>query len=201
MSESVWFEQIDIALTEHIQKIIKLNDPFGMPFSVPVRIRKPDEDFKLEEYPCISLYNLNSERDSIRYFPDMVVTSRDAEEHSLTLEKGAIPYNLYYQVDFWSKLQSHMNDMTRIWLSSYPDGYFNLPVKDLSGKSRSSFVLQQGGITKADLFKSDQRIFHSIFTYKIWVEIDERLTVEAPMVTQTTEVSTNKEIVWEVTKK
>ena len=60
-SESVWFEQVDTALIDYIKGIVKLPDASGVLTPVPVKVRKPDEDFKIEEYPCITLYNLYSE--------------------------------------------------------------------------------------------------------------------------------------------
>ena len=132
-SESVWFEHVDTALINYIKGIVKLPDKSGNLIPVPVKVRKPDEDFKIEEYPCITLYNLYSVRDEVRYFPDTVVVEKDPINHKLIEEKSAIPYSLFYQIDFWSRLQSQMNDMTRLWLGHHPDRYFNLPVKDLSG--------------------------------------------------------------------
>ena len=55
LSESVWFEQVDTALINYIKGIVKLPNSNGVLTSVPVKIRKPDEDFKIEEYPCITL--------------------------------------------------------------------------------------------------------------------------------------------------
>lgn len=184
LSESVWFEQVDTAFVNYIKGIVKLPSG-GNIIPVPVKIRKPDEDFKIEEYPCITLYNLYSVRDEVRYFPDKVVIERDPKNHKLIQEKGAIPYSLYYQFDFWSRQQSHMNDMTRIWLGRHPDRCFNLPVKDLSGKDRECFVLMTGDLVKSDFLTDNKRTFHSVLTYRVWVEIDERIRNESPMITST----------------
>lgn len=182
-SESVWFEQVDSALISYIKGIVKLPDANGILTPVPVKIRKPDEDFKIEEYPCITLYNLYSVRDEVRYFPDKVVVERDYERSKLIEERGAIPYSLFYQLDFWSRLQSQMNDMTRMWLGYHPDKCFNLPVKDLAGKDRSSFVLMTDDLRKSDFLTETKRTFHSVLTYRVWVEIDERIRSERDMVT------------------
>lgn len=183
LSESVWFEQVDTALINYIQGIVKLPNASGVLTPVPVKIRKPDEDFKIEEYPCITLYNLYSVRDEVRFFPDKVVVERDHERNKLIEERGAIPYSLFYQFDFWSRLQSQMNDMTRIWLGHHPDRSFNLPVKDLSGQNRSSFVLQVGDLVKSDSLTEAERTLHSVLTYRVWVEIDERIRTESDMIT------------------
>lgn len=184
ISESVWFEQVDIALIDYIRSIVKLKDSNGILKPVPVKIRKPDEDFKIEEYPSITLYNLYSVRDEVRYFPDSIVVDRDFTRNKLIEEKGAIPYNLFYQLDFWSRQQSDMNDMTRIWLGNHPDKSFNLPVKDMAGNDRDSFVLQTDDLRKSDFLTEHDRTFHSVLTYRVWVEIDEKIRVEKDMITE-----------------
>lgn len=182
-SESVWFEQVDIALVNYIKGIIRLPNEYTALVPVPVKIRKPDEDFKIEEYPCVTIYNLYSVRDEVRYFPDSVVVSRDHEHHKLIEEKGAIPYNLFYQIDFWARQQSQMNDMTRLWLGHHPDKSFNLPVRDMSHNQRDCFVMMVDDLRKSDFLTNNQRTFHSVLTYKVWVEIDERIRTERDMVT------------------
>lgn len=191
-SESVWFEQVDTALINYIKGIVKLPNSNGVLTPVPVKIRKPDEDFKIEEYPCITLYNLYSVRDEERYFPDTVIVERDVDNHRLTEEKSAIPYSLFYQIDFWSRQQSQMNDMTRMWLGHHPDKCFNLPVKDLSGNNRDSFVLMTDDLKKSDFLTDTKRTFHSVLTYKVWVEIDERIRTEGYLITEVPEPETTK---------
>ena len=191
-SESVWFEQVDTALINYIKGIVKLPNSNGVLTPVPVKIRKPDEDFKIEEYPCITLYNLYSVRDEERYFPDTVVVERDVDNHRLIEEKSAIPYSLFYQIDFWSRQQSQMNDMTRMWLGHHPDKSFNLPVKDLSGNNRDSFVLMTDDLKKSDFLTDTKRTFHSVLTYKVWVEIDERIRTEGYLITEIPEPETTK---------
>lgn len=181
-SESVWFEQVDTALIKYIQESVRLLNASKVLTPVPVKVRKPDEDFKIEEYPCITIYNLYSMRDEVRYCPDDVVVSRDTTKNTLIKEKPAIPYSLYYQIDFWARKQSQMNDMTRLWLGHHPDRCFNLPVKDISGNDRSCFVLMTDDLKKSDFLSGIQRTFHSMLTYRVWVEIDERIQSESPMV-------------------
>lgn len=182
LSESVWFEQVDTALMRYIREVVALPNGENLLTPVPVKVRKPDEDFKIEEYPCITLYNLYSLRDEVRYFPDKVVVERDYERNKLIEERGAIPYNLYYQIDFWSTRQSQMNDMTRMWLGNHPDRCFNLPVEDASGQHRSCFVLMTDDLKKSDFLTGTKRTFHSTLTYRVSVEIDERLRSESDMV-------------------
>ena len=184
LSESVWFEQVDRALIDHIQKIILLPNSNGVLTPVPVKVRKPDEDFKIEEYPCITLYNLYSVRDEVRYFPDTVIVEKNPASHRLIEERSAIPYSLFYQIDFWSRQQSQMNDMTRLWLGYHPDRSFNLTVHDASGQLRDCSVFLADDLKKADHLTQTNRTFHSVLTYKVWVEIDERLRNENYLITE-----------------
>lgn len=191
-SQSVWFEQVDTALINYIKGIVKLPNSNGVLTPVPVKVRKPDEDFKIEEYPCITLYNLYSKRDEERYFPDTVVVERDLDNNKIIEERSAIPYSLFYQIDFWSRHQSQMNDMTRMWLGHHPDRCFNLPVKDLSGNDRDSFVLMTDDLKKSDFLTDTKRTFHSVLTYRVWVEIDERIRSEGYLITEIPEPETTK---------
>ena len=194
LSESVWFEQVDRALIEHIKSIVKLSNSGGEKESVPVTIRKPDEDFKIESYPSITIYNLYSIRDEVRYYPDRVIVSRDSDNHKLVAEKSAIPYSLFYQIDFWSRLQTQMNDMVRLWIGNHPDRGFNLDVEDLAGNKRSSSVLLVDDLKKSDLLSGTERTFHSMLTYRVWVEIDEKISEKLPMITNVrNDVSNNVE--------
>jgi hypothetical protein len=182
-NESVWKEQIDEALTAFIQSII-IPPKNGNP--IHVMIRKPDEDFKTEDYPRITVYNIfdlpNNMRRSGMYNNDDILIVRNFETYKGFMDAPAVPYDLFYQIDFWSVLQSHMNDMTRQWLGKIHNRYFNLGVKDMSGKDRNSFVLQQGNLQKADLLNGSERIFHSFITYAVWVELDEAKPYEIPLV-------------------
>ena len=180
--ESVWFEQVDEAFLHYIQSVVRIADKNGNISPVPVSIRKADEDFKIESYPSITLYNLYSYQDIIRYYPEPIVVARDTEAGTVTVERGAIPYTLHYQLDFWSRFQSDMNEMTRLWLSKHPSLSFNLPVKDMSGKDRVCVVLVADDLKKMDQLSSLSRNFHSVLTYKVKVELDSREQTVGPMI-------------------
>lgn len=182
MSKSVWFEQIDSSLLDFVSSIVFVNNSEGIKVPVPVIIRKPEEDFKIEVYPSVSLYNLysmlNRERlDDI----EEVIVNRDFEKGTLNIEKVAIPFVLAYQIDFWSKYQSDMNLMTQLWLS-HTGRYFNLPVKDQSGNDRNVLVMLSDSISKQDLLDGSDRIYHSFATYKVFTELDEEIQSTIPMV-------------------
>ena len=177
MSESVWFEQVDIALMRLLREVIQID---GNP--VKVVIRKPDEDFNTEDYPLVSVYNLYDRFSRDRYSPEPVVVSQDFNNNFAVLEESALPYDLFYQIDFWASLQSDMNSMIKQWKSFAPF-WFNLDVFDESGNPRSCFVISRNDFGKADLMKDGKRLFHSFGTYKVQVEIDECKQETVSMVT------------------
>ena len=189
MSETVWFEQVDTALIDFISKGIKIGYS-----PIDVRVRKPDEDFKKEDYPLISLYNVYSKRDDFRRCFEPVPVEKNVETKTIVMEQAALPYNLFYQIDFWSLQQSQMNSMLMQWVSLTQGGKdFNLPVNDAGGNSRSCYCLCKDDFKKSDLVDGNKRIFHSFITYRIYVEIDENIRISEPMITDVG-ITTNKEV-------
>lgn len=184
MSESVWFEQVDSALMKLLRTVIQID---GKP--VKVVVRKPDEDFSSEDYPVVSIYNLYDRFSKIRYSSEPVVVSRNVESNSLEVEQSALPYDLFYQIDFWANLQSDMNSMMKQW-KSFAHFWFNLDVLDESGNKRSCFVLSRNDFNKSDLMKDGKRLFHSFGTYKVQVELDSNIKETLPMLTNIPEVHT-----------
>lgn len=178
MSSSVWYEQIDKGLIDFIQSIVKLKDSEGIDVPVPVRIRKPDEDFKSEDYPMVTIYNLfTSKRDEVRYYPFDVLVKADPNTSTGSLEKSAVPYSLQYQIDFWSTSQVDMNNMLAKW-EFFVSRDFNLPVIDSGGVKRYAHALQKGNMQKFDRLNGSDRIYHSCITYRIWAELDENVIVK-----------------------
>ena len=188
LSESVWFEQVDTALVSFITSKIVLTNDSGLKYAVPTTVRKPDEDFKVEQYPSITVYNTSSRFAEERYDRESKILERNAKNIQVTLEEPALPYDLFYNIDFWSKTQTEMNEMTRQWLSKVKK-YFNLTVRDMSGILRDCFVLQRGDLTKGDFISGYERTFHSIIVYRISVELDERTQTIMPMVIEPTTVN------------
>lgn len=182
MSNSVWFEEIDRALIELLTNTIKIPNRNGELVSVPVSMRRPDPDFKIEVYPSITIYNVFSRYNSFRQGEAFSIKERDFENSKVILEKGAVPMDLYYQFDLWSKTMEDANNMTLAWYAHY-DRYFNLDVIDKSGVPRSCLALRSDILRKYDYVSGDNRTFHSTVKYKIQTEIDENITTEKPMVT------------------
>lgn len=176
MSESVWFEQVDTAFVALLHKVIQID---GKP--VKVVIRKPDDDFSNEDYPLVSIYNLYDRFSKDRYSPEPILVSRNEETGKAILEDSALPHDLYYQIDFWATLQSDINSITKQW-KAFSKFWFNLDVTDESGIPRSCFVLSRNDFTKSDLLQNGSRLFHTFSTYKVQVEIDEKVQKPIPVV-------------------
>lgn len=178
MSSTVWVEQVDTALVSYLKSNLTLG-------SVPLQviIRKPDEDFKKEDYPIVSIYNLYSKGDDARRFYGSVPILVDKVHRTVTMEKACLPYNLFYQIDFWTMQMSHMVSLMSQWVSLTDGGKdFNLPVVDTGGTSRSCYCLRKEDFKKSDLIDGDKRIFHSFITYRIYAEIDENVRDDESLV-------------------
>lgn len=185
MSASVWFEEVCKGLIQELKKTVQYKNANGELVTLDdkaLMVRKPEEDFKFESFPCVSVYIVDYKHDPLRYAPDPIVIARDVENKSATLEETAIPFNLTCQIDFWSRYQADMDVMTRTWLMKHFRA-FNLPVVDSGGTERTCNCFTQGSIVKSDLVLNKERLFHSIIKYEIWVEIDENICYNTDMVT------------------
>lgn len=175
MSANVWFEEVNIGLINEIKNTVRVRNANGVLVALEddqIIIRKPEEDFKLEVFPCVSIYNLSYGHDPMRYNPSPVIVGEDKEKNALIMEESATPFNLLYQLDFWSRYQTDMDCMTKKWLMKH-FRQFNLSVIDDGGTERSCNCLIQGKATKSDLVLGGERLFHTIIKYLIWVELDD----------------------------
>lgn len=184
MSANVWFEEVNTGLLQELKNTVRIKDINGVLVALNDKaliIRKPEEDFKLEIFPCVSIYNLNYRHDLLRYNPSPVKVGEDSENKLLILEDPAVPFNLNYQIDFWAKYQTDMDYMTKTWLIKH-FRQFNLKVIDDGGVERSCNCLTQGSIVKSDLVLNGERLFHSLIKLQIWVELDDETRYNKPMV-------------------
>lgn len=184
LSANVWFEEVNTGLIEEIKSTVKVKDAHGVLTALGddnIVIRKPEEDFKIEVFPSVSIYNVTYRHDPVRYNPNPVVVSRDKENNTVLLEDPAVSFNLSYQLDFWAKYQTDMDSMTRTWLLKH-FRQFNLKVIDDGGTERSCNCVTKGNIVKSDLVQNGDRLFHSIVNLQIWVEIDDETRYNKPMV-------------------
>lgn len=169
-SDTVWLEQVDTGLIDFIQDVIEINDE-----PIKCKVRKPDEDFKTETYPFVSIYNLFSRRDDFRrhHNGDIIVLT-DKEQGINIEERPGLPYNLFYQIDFWAQYQTHLNSMLFQWLHATNGGKdFNLPLETAGGEKTSRFCLCTDDFRRQDFMQDTKRILHSTVTYRIYAEIDE----------------------------
>lgn len=198
MSASVWFTEVYAGLMKEIKKSVLHKDSSGYHLVAlennQILVRKPEEDFKFESFPCVSVYITDYKHDPTRYDSKPVVIARDINSNTATVEETAVPFILNCQIDFWSRYQEDMTDMTRLWLLKHFRS-FNLSVIDSGGNSRLCNCFSQGNIVKSDLVLNKERLFHSILKYQIWVEIDEEICYNTSMVTSINLSSTpiNKE--------
>lgn len=184
MSANVWFEEVNIGLINEIRNTVKIKNINGdlTPLDAnAVIVRKPEEDFKLEVFPCVSIYNKDYKHDPYRYNSAPVRMKDDFDNHMVVFEEPAVPFNLSYQIDFWSKYQTDMDCMTRTWLHKH-FRQFNLKVIDDGGKERLLNCITKGSVIKSDLVLNDERLFHSVINLLIWVELDEEMQYNVPMV-------------------
>lgn len=186
MSANVWFEEVNRGLLNEIKNTIRIRNDKNVLIPLTdnaLLIRKPEEDFKFEVFPCISIYNLSYKHDPTRYNPSPVKVGEDLTNNLVIMEDPAIPFNLEYQIDFWAEYQEDMDSMTKSWLNSH-FRQFNLKVVDDGGRHRTCNCLMQGSIVKSDLVLNKERLFHSIIKLRIWVELDNETRYNMPMVTQ-----------------
>lgn len=184
MSANVWFEEVDNGLVNEILRHVKITNGAGQRVLIgenAVMVRKPEEDFKIEVYPCVSIYNLSYKHDPLRYDPVPVKLGLDKKKKIIEMEETAVPFNLSYQIDFWAQYQVDMNSMTHSWLVKH-FRQFNLPVIDDGGVKRTCNCLMKGSVKKSDLVLNKERLFHSIVNLEIWVELDDETRYNMPVV-------------------
>lgn len=184
MSANVWFEEVNTGLMNEILKCVKITNSAGNPVLISedaVFVRKPEEDFKSEVFPCVSIYNRTYEHDTIRYDPIPIKVGFDASKKLVELQDPAVPFNLHYQIDFWARYQIDMDCMTRTWLMKH-FRQFNLDVVDDGGVARTCNCLCDRQIVKSDLVLNKERLFHSIVNLEIWVELDDETRYNKPVV-------------------
>ena len=183
MSANVWFEEVNIGLIDEIKNTVRVKDSNGVLVELEdkaIVVRKPEKDFKLEIFPCVSIYNLTHIHDPLRYNPAPVKVGEDIDRKEIILEDPAVPFNLTYQIDFWSEYETDMDCMTRTWLIKH-FRQFNLKVVDDGGTDRTCNCITKGSVTKSDLVLNEKRLFHSIIKLQIWVELDDETRYNKPM--------------------
>ena len=170
---SIWKEEVDTGLINEIFNTVRVPNAKGVLIPLAskekqVLIRKPEEDFKPEKYPCVSIYNTGDNFSSERYNPNKI--KKRMSSGIITLEDSAVPFDLTYNIDFWARYQTDMNAMTKEWLKRH-FRQFNLLVIDDGGNEVYVNCLKVSNPRKSDLMSGGERLFHTIISYRIWVEI------------------------------
>lgn len=186
MSANVWSEEVERGLKQEILNTVFYLTDTGIKAPLTedmVFVRDPEEDLREEQIPCVTITPLYNRFDAKRYNPNPVIMSRNDEENLLTMQDSAVPFNLFYQIDFWSRYKEDINLMTSTWLRKH-FRQFNLKVVDDGGTERSSNVIVNESLRESDLLKNQKRLFHSIISYVIWVELDDEVGYNVHMVAE-----------------
>lgn len=194
ISNNVWFEEVNTGLIEEIHNTVRIRDRVGSLIPLDrkaIVIRKPEEDFKIEMFPCVSIYMVSYKHDPKRYNPEPIKIGKDEVKKVVVLEEPAVSFNLTCQIDFWSEYETDMDTMTMTWLNNH-FRQFNLKVVDDGGVERYCNCLMQGSVVKSDLLSGGKRLFHSVVKLLIWVELDGKNRYNKPMVTHR-DIDTQKE--------
>lgn len=174
-TSTVWKEEVNKGLIKYTQDVFKSFTVGGEPYEISseahtIQVRKPDEDLKIEKHPCITWYNTMD-------LPSPWRTDNNVK-HPYTTSNGVeqtyvlpIPFDMYYQLDFWAKKWGHIDLMTQMWLASLPDysmgTFFNLPVVDSNGEEMTVLCLQKDILRRRDTLTEGEKILHSTIVYAV----------------------------------
>jgi hypothetical protein len=141
---------------------------------ITVLVREPDVDLTDYEnkYPVATLTKLYV-RDNVYRQGDGTPIVVENTDTTITTEEQAKPFELFYQIDFWTKNQKDMDEITMKWLINF-DRDFVLTVKDLSGAERKCLALRKDQLKQND-FVGERPTYHTFTTYKISVSLDENV--------------------------
>jgi len=180
MAGSVWYPQVNLALKTLIPTIVKVYNRDNKLVSVRTLIRTPESEFEIETFPSVSIFPYDERFAQFRYLDGKVLVSKDIEEGTAIIEDTAKPYSLFYQIEFWARFEQDIDQMIMMWNSSFAR-YNTIVVTDTSGISRTCFM-RLIRMNKLDTIeKRDERLFHRVYSYEIWVELDEVTQEEVPI--------------------
>ena len=161
-----------------------LNEKFAGKFSkFKVIVRKPDEDFKLETYPCAVLQITNSRFSVDRYYKkESYVVSKDKENYRGIVDKPPLTYDINLQLDFYANKENDLDTLEITWLSYFRQD-FNLQVKTRGGNDDDVHVMPDAGVSKRlDEMNGKDRLFRRCFNYKVYGRIEEHDRRDIPLV-------------------
>lgn len=161
-----------------------LKEKFAGKFSkFKVIARKPDEDFKLETYPCAVLQITNSRFSVDRYYKkESYVVSKDIENNRGIVDKPPLTYDINLQLDFYANKENDLDTLEITWLSYFRRD-FNLQVKTRGGNDDDVHVMPDVGVSKRlDEMDGKDRLFRRCFNYKVYGRIEEHDRRDIPLV-------------------
>lgn len=172
-NRSVWIEQVDLGLKNLISKVVKYENAEGVITPVTPTFPLLDMDLNEIELPTVLIRNLGYTFDMKRYDPNNtnIVVRTSSETNTATLESLAKPYTIHYQLDFLSEYKEDMNYMTMMW-NSIIDKRHMLPVQDLNGESRLSYMHLVKDPQILNKESGDNKLFRTVMLYDIKVELD-----------------------------
>jgi len=173
---SVWYEEIDTALLDLLKNSMTINGN-----AVTAFVRKAEKEFKVEVYPSVSIYCVNTKYDINRDDPNLKEVLVGKDSSNAIYENKAVPFNLSYQIDLWARYKEHMNDLTQQFVVNIPR-WFNLDVLDASGNERSVLVQQRTSLTTRDYMSENERVYHSTAYFNVQTEVDGGVTTTKPLV-------------------
>lgn len=184
---TVWYEEVERGLQKEILDHVYYLSNTGIETALTedkVFVRDPEEDLRREQTPCVtisSLYNKEAPERDYYGHKQQIVLGTDKENNTAEVVDKPVTMSLYYQIDFWSAFKEDMNLMTRTWLMKH-SRQFNLDVVDIKGNEMSVNVVLNNRMTESNLLSNGKRLFHSIISYVIWVEIVPDTSYNVPMV-------------------
>lgn len=183
---SVWDEEVYTGLQKELLDSVTYKNAGEYVFLPKSRIlvRKPEEEFKPEGYPCVSMYVTGKDFNAQRHTTHPIVESIDKRKATAVMRESPVTYDLSMQIDFWAKSQSHIDCMTSSWLEEH-FRQFNLPVKDSDDVERTINCLRaKQSVVKSDLLSGGERLYHSIISYTMWVDLQPKKRYNASVVTK-----------------
>ena len=162
-SDTVWNKEIYDGFKALLLKL------YGKTFNVV--IRKPDEDFKIEKFPCAVLqipsYKFSVDR---WYKKDRYVV--DYNENGWLIDAPPLPFDVQLQMDFYAKSQDDLDWLQIKWLSYFERDLW-LQVKTRGGNKSEVLVLSESEAQRLDEVRGKDRLFRLMQTFRVFAKIEE----------------------------
>lgn len=178
VSDTIWDREVFQGFMNVLHGIFDSRFP-----KFKVIVRKPDEDFKMETYPCAVLQITGAQFSVDRFYKkETYISHKDKDTYTGVKEKTPLPYDLNLQLDFYATRESDLNTLEIMWLSYFRRD-FNLAVKTRGGNDDDVHVMSDWGVSKRlDEVNGKDRLFRICFNYKVYGRIDEHIRTNIPLV-------------------